>query len=344
MNKKSQEISPFKSKKKFLSLSKNSEIKKKSSSPESITNHILKRDISKEQIAFAEMASRKNMENPNIQTMEAMVLPNIEKNIENSEIQQENIQEEEPKQSEQNEGKKEIIEEKEEKIKIKEEETNEQKKEEEENQYQYQENAEEEEQPQEEEGLDIEALFITEEGRVIFRNGLLRGIIHKYAEIDNVVSRIQDILLKGVKFNLVYKAFDLDDKAKTFHEKCDNLDMSLILIETADDIRFGGFTTKSWEGKCEKKEDENAFVFSLETNKIFEVIENMPAIGCYPKFGPVFFGCQIRIFNEFFKNGGTTCHKGLNYRTTTDYELNNGEQKFLIKDIEVYSLETIDIE
>ena len=37
---------------------------------------------------------------------------------------------------------------------------------------------------------DIEALFFTEDGRVIFRNGLLKGIIHKYAEIDEVVSKI----------------------------------------------------------------------------------------------------------------------------------------------------------
>ena len=194
-----------------------------------------------------------------------------------------------------------------------------------------------------EDELDIEALFMTEEGKIIFRNGLLRGIIHKYAEIDDVVSKIQDILLKGVKFTLVYKAFDLDDKAKTFHEKCDKLKMSLVLIETDKDIRFGGFTMKSWEGNNIKKKDNNSFVFSLETNTIFDVIKNEPAIGCYPKFGPVFFGCQIRIYDEFFTKGGTTCHKGLNYNTTKDYELNDGEQSYLIKDIEVYAIEAIDI-
>ena len=199
------------------------------------------------------------------------------------------------------------------------------------------------EQEEQQEVLDIEALFMTEEGRIIFRNGLLRGIIHKYAEIDDVISKIQDILLKGVKFNLVYKAFDVGDKAKTFHEKCDNLKMSLILIETDKDIRFGGFTMKSWEGNNLKKIDNNAFVFSLETNSIFDVIKNEPAIGCYPKFGPVFFGCQIRIYDEFFTKGGTTCHKGLNYKTKKDYELNNGEQKYLIKDIEVYGIEAIDV-
>ena len=119
--------------------------------------------------------------------------------------------------------------------------------------------------------------------------------------------------------------------------------MSLVLIETDKDIRFGGFTTKSWEGNNMKKKDKNAFVFNLENNSIFDIIDDEPAIGCYPKFGPVFFGCQIRIYDDFFSKGGTTCHKGLNYNTKEDYELNNGEQKYLIKDIEVYGIETIDI-
>ena len=202
----------------------------------------------------------------------------------------------------------------------------------------------ENEQIQEQKPSNIEDLFMTEEGKIIFRNGLLRGIIHKYSEIDDVVTKIQNLLLKGVKFNLVYKAFDLDDKASTFHRKCDDLDMSLVLIETHKDVRFGGFTTKSWKGNCVKKYDKNSFVFSLDNNKIFEIIEGSPAIGCYPNCGPVFFGCQIRIYDEFFTKGGTTCHKGQNYKTQIDYELNNGEKAFLIKDIEVYSLETLDID
>ena len=194
-----------------------------------------------------------------------------------------------------------------------------------------------------EEELNIEALFRTEDGRIIFRNGLLRGIIHKYAEIDDVISKIQDILLKGAKFNLVYKAFEHGDTAEIFHQKCDKLDMSLVLVETDKDLRFGGFTMQSWEGNNIQKIDNNAFVFNLETNSIYDIIKNEPAIGCYPKFGPVFFGCQIRIFDKFFCNGGSTCMKGLNYKTKKNYELNNGKPKYLVKDIEVYSIEAIDV-
>ena len=186
--------------------------------------------------------------------------------------------------------------------------------------------------------LENKDLIMTSDGHFIFGNGLLKGIIHKYSEISDVVDKIQKIFFKNISFNLVYKAFNDGDKAQTFHEKCDYLSMSLVLIETDKNIRFGGFTMRSWKGYNIKKIDNHAFVFSLETNNIFDIKINEPAIGCYPKYGTVFFGCQIRIYDNFFSMGGTTCHKGLNYYTTIDYELNNGEQNFLVKDIEIYGL------
>jgi hypothetical protein len=186
-------------------------------------------------------------------------------------------------------------------------------------------------------------LYRTEEDRVIFRNGILYGIIKKYSEIEKVVGKIQSILQKGARFKIVYKANELGDRAASFHQQCDNVDISLILIETVKGVRFGGFTTKNWKGNCEQKVDNDAFVFSVDKNKIYEVIKNEMAIGCYPKFGPVFFGCQIRVYDNFFNKNSTTCHKKLNFKTNEDYELNNGEQFFTVKDIEVYSVEGMDI-
>ena len=194
--------------------------------------------------------------------------------------------------------------------------------------------------------LDIygeEQLFRTEEGRVIFRNGILNGIIKKYSEINNVVNKIQEKLKKGAKFKIVYKATELGDRANIFHQKCDNLEMSLIIIETKKGIRFGGFTTRPWEGNCVQKIDNEAFVFSVDKKKIYDVFPNEPAVGCYPKFGPVFFGCQIRIYDNFFTKISTTCQRRLNFKTNVDYELNNGEQSYLVKDIEVYEIEIIDV-
>ena len=187
----------------------------------------------------------------------------------------------------------------------------------------------------------FENLYRTEEGYIIFRNGLLCGIIHKFAEITDVVSKIQIMVCAGVKFTLLYRASEHGDRAKVFHEKCDKHQMTLVLVETTKGSRFGGFTTKTWDGNCVKKIDNDAFVFSIDKHKIYDIRKNEYAIGGYPKFGPVFFGCQIRIYDEFFKKGGTTCLRSLNYKTKMDYELNNGEQQYIVKEIEVYDIEVI---
>ena len=144
---------------------------------------------------------------------------------------------------------------------------------------------------------------------------------------------------KKVSLDLLYKASVDGDKAEIFHKKCDTAKSSLVLVKSENGKRFGGYTTCDWAGNSIEKKDDNAFVFSLDKMKIYEIIPGEDAIGCYPKYGPVFLGCQIRIYDEFFSKGGTTFEKGLNYSTQEDYELTGGMKKFGIKEVEVYSVE-----
>ena len=70
----------------------------------------------------------------------------------------------------------------------------------------------------------------------------------------------------------------------------------------------------------------------------YDNISGEDAIGCYPRFGPIFLGCQIRIYDNAFTQGGTTFERGLNFDTEEDYELNAGERVFDVKEIEVYEV------
>ena len=144
---------------------------------------------------------------------------------------------------------------------------------------------------------------------------------------------------KKITLDLLYKASIDGDKAESFHNKCDLANSTLVLIKTLDGKRFGGYTTCNWKGNSIEKKDEFAFVFSLDNMKIYDILPGENAIGCYPKYGPVFLGCQIRIYDECFKNGGTTFEKGLNYNTEEDFELSGGKQNYDIKEVEVYSIE-----
>ena len=282
-------------------------------------------EITQQQIALAQMASLQNLQNPNMSHSQAIPLQNRFLDSEGNEETQSQYEREEDKTYNEIKGKEKTAPTPQAKAP---------------------ENLQRQGSAQEQDDdIDSEAenLYRTETGLIIFRNGLLHGIIHKYAEVDDIVSKIQLKLKAGVKFMLVYSASRDGDKAKTFHSKCDAQKMSLVLVETTKGVRFGGFTMKDWGGKCVKKIDNEAFVFNLDTRKCFDVIKNEFAIGGYPKFGPVFFGCQIRIYDDFFKKGGTTCHRTLNYNTKKDYELNNGEQNYIVKEIEVYGIETIDV-
>ena len=170
-----------------------------------------------------------------------------------------------------------------------------------------------------------------------FPSGILAGIVRNEMEIQNVLNRIQDTF-PGSRYKLLYKGTSHGDTSSAFHTRCDSAEKTLVLVEDTAGNRFGGFTSKDWAGQYVSKIDDNAFIFSIDTGKIFDVIPGQNAIGCYPNFGPVFFGCQIRIYDSFFTKGGTTFKKGLNYRTSEDYELTKGNQKFGVRDVEVYEV------
>jgi len=162
-------------------------------------------------------------------------------------------------------------------------------------------------------------------------------IIHDINELELITKKINHNNQK-LTLNLLYKATADTDKAAAFHAKCDEAKSSIVLVETKKGKRFGGFTTCSWSGDCIEKKDEEAFVFSLDKLKTYDNIPGEEAIGCYPKFGPIFLGCQIRIYDNAFTKGGTTFERGLNFDTEEDYELTGGDRVFDVKEIEVYEV------
>ena len=167
-------------------------------------------------------------------------------------------------------------------------------------------------------------------------------IIHDMNELEMITKKINKEN-KRIIINLLYKASADSDSAAVFHNKCDEANNTIVLVETKDGKRFGGYTTKSWKGNCVEKSDPEAFIFSFDKMKTYDNIPGDDAIGCYPKFGPIFLGCQIKIFDNAFTRGGTTFEKELNFNTEEDYELTGGSRTFEVKDVEVYEVIIEDI-
>ena len=102
----------------------------------------------------------------------------------------------------------------------------------------------------------------------------------------------------------LYQATVHGDSANIFHMKCDDIPNTLVVIKSSGNKRFGGFTTKNWSSpdNYECQCDKNAFLFSLDKQKIYDYkgkenyayYENQKyAIYNYKYYGPVFGGTQI---------------------------------------------------
>ena len=166
--------------------------------------------------------------------------------------------------------------------------------------------------------------------------------------LDFITSRIHKNKYK-INLNLIYKASINGDKSSIFHEKCDKAQATIVLIETKDDKIFGGYTKRTWRGNNIEKADNDAFIFSLNNYKIYDIIKGKNGIGCYKEFNPYFSGA-FKIFDNAFTNGGCLIKNDKNYQINDIEELigsenkenlneeTNEEIKFYVDEIEVYEI------
>ena len=102
----------------------------------------------------------------------------------------------------------------------------------------------------------------------------------------------------------LYQASIDGDSVRDFHNKCDNIPNTLVIIKSSGNRRFGGFTSETWESceNCKYKYDKNAFLFSLDKQKIYICKNSNRAIYCNINYGPS-FGNEISIqVNSIIEN------------------------------------------
>jgi hypothetical protein len=118
-----------------------------------------------------------------------------------------------------------------------------------------------------------------------------KSVIMKENEFDLIHLAIKSRLNKEVKeLKKLYQATIDGDGTLNFHSRCDNIPNTLVLIKSAGNRRFGGFTSAQWSSSSsgEWKDDPNAFLFSLDKQKIYSYKKNGYAIYNYKDYGPTF--------------------------------------------------------
>ena len=151
---------------------------------------------------------------------------------------------------------------------------------------------------------------------------------------------IKYFINKGnIKLSLIYKATIDSDFSNKFHEKCDNNSPTITLIKTDNGIRFGGYTTQTWNNNEECKQDDEAFLFSIDLRKKYEIEKGVEcAIYCGGEYGPTFGeGFDLCLCNNFMGVNGSYSNFPKSYgKGSSTNELTRNNKNFRINDVEVY--------
>ena len=156
-----------------------------------------------------------------------------------------------------------------------------------------------------------------------------KSVIMKENEFDMIHLAIKSRLNKEVKeLKKLYQATIDGDGAINFHSRCDNIPNTLVLIKSAGNRRFGGFTTQKWDSNGGWIVDPNSFVFSLDKQKIYSQRSNggiYSGKDCGPDFG------NKNVVNDFYINKHGIQEKGLyTYESYSDCGYNyNGDKNAL---------------
>ena len=143
-----------------------------------------------------------------------------------------------------------------------------------------------------------------------------------------------------IKTNLLYRLTRDGELFKTFHEKCNNKSPTLIIIESINGQKFGGYTTCTWNGRWTNKFDGLTFLFSLNKNikfeKKFNLNDNKDIYAdedCGPWFGrnDLYFEKNMKICYSY---------KSSQYSFLNDKDLfhNKDNDDIELKEVEIYEI------
>lgn len=87
------------------------------------------------------------------------------------------------------------------------------------------------------------------EKKINDNNTNLNGFTNKIIKTKEEVKELLNYICNGRErqFNLLYTAKIEENTREDFHKYCDNKGSTIILVETTNGRRFGGFTSLSWK-------------------------------------------------------------------------------------------------
>ena len=170
-------------------------------------------------------------------------------------------------------------------------------------------------------------------------NNNLKGSLQKITNlIKNGAEELSiqnwiNYLSRPIHFKLLFRMTRDGTRTVDFHMKCDNKGKTLILIETNEGIRMGGYTSLQWNVDGIKKYGPNLWAISFQNNMCRYITMNQSRLGaiiCNMNNGP--------SFDEYIVINNNDLTKGYIENNTFLKQLGLSQKMFGIKELEVFQV------
>ena len=154
--------------------------------------------------------------------------------------------------------------------------------------------------------------------------------------LKNWINKIENSN-KVIKTKLIYKLTKDGDSVDVFHKLCDNISPTLVLVETPEKRKFGGYTTCVWSSTKGGKKDGKTFLFSFDEKKMYnkkEESKNERDIYCRKDAGPIFGGNDL-YFYQTLKKGYSLAPYYFLYKNDL---AKNTNDDFDIAEVEIFKI------
>lgn len=142
---------------------------------------------------------------------------------------------------------------------------------------------------------------------------------------------------KPVNFKLLLDSKIHGDSTSTFINNCAKKCPTIVFVKTTNGCRFGGFTSVLWSYNGYAN-DKKSFLFSLDKKKKYDINKPECANFYYNTYFYFGGGADLCIYNNCTSNNSNQLGRH-SFSTPENYEINDGQQYFVVSSYEVYQLE-----
>ena len=157
--------------------------------------------------------------------------------------------------------------------------------------------------------------------------------------------------VKNAQLRLLYRRSRDGYDVNTFHEMCDDYELTLTVAKSKSGNIFGGYSDQSWKIIHNYKKSNKCWLFSIDHQEKYPVKKNSSqSIYTYANYGPTFGGGHDLYLN-LSSNNTASSYSSLGHSYECDPSLNStekqcrlaGSYQFEIEDVEIFAVQSSDL-